>query len=248
MRNGYITGYTGFIGSELYSQLNLCPTKVDCIEREHFDYFFHFGSPSSQVLFAEDDSHIEDTIQDFLTVVKYCKKHHLKLVYPSSANVYTNLNAYSKTKTAIENIVEAYGIPFACYRIFAGYGVGEAHKKHYSSIVYQWVKDALQDKPIVIYGDGEQTRDFVYIDDIVKTISSTYQSLNGYMDIGTGVNTPFTRIVEIISKVIGKIPQVEYIGAPDKYPMQTICEQPIRDFISVEEGIKRMIFQHSVRK
>lgn len=197
-----ITGHTGFIGGALSKKLNLTPVSVNSLPRIHADYFFHFGSPSSQILFAEDDQCIRETIEDFIKVVEYCKRRHLKLIFPSSSTVYTKINSYAHTKSALEEIVQAYDIPYLALRIFAGYGPGEGHKKHYSSVIYQWVKQMMAGERPVIFGDGSQSRDFVFIDDIVKTIIENMDQ-EGAIDIGTGVSTSFIRIIEVINNQLG---------------------------------------------
>lgn len=238
---GVITGQNGFIGQYLQQRLNL--TTVEANNLPHgltADYFFHFGSPSSNVLFEEDKSHVKNTIDDFIKVVEYCKKKHIKLVFPSSANVYTNLNSYSHTKSALEQIALAYELPFVAFRIFAGYGIGEEHKKDYSSIVYQWIKQMIEGNSPTIWGDGEQTRDFIYIDDIVENIVDNLDN-QGVIDIGTGVNTPFNRVLEIINKNLGTNINPTYVGKPSNYVQETICNNPVKNFVIIEEGIERII-------
>lgn len=231
-----ITGGDGFIGKN-FSGIRVLADNLP--QRGHFDYFLHFGSPSSQILFNEDSSCIKDTIVDFIKVVEFCKKKHVKLIFPSSGTVYNNNNAYSHTKFALEEIAKAYGVNHLAIRIFAGYGAGEAHKKDYASIIYQWIKQMKNGISPEIYGDGEQTRDFVYIDDIVKTIKESFDK-TGVMDIGTGVNTPFNSIIGIINEELGTFIKPVYIKTPKNYIKDTVCLNPLKEFISVREGIKLM--------
>jgi nucleoside-diphosphate-sugar epimerase len=229
-----ITGGNGFIGKEI-SGIRVLAN--DLPKRGHFDYLLHFGSPSSQILFNEDNSCIKETIVDFIKVVEFCKKKHVKLIFPSSGTVYNKNNSYSHTKSALEEIANAYGVNYLALRIFAGYGPGEAHKKDYASIIYQWICQIKKGISPEIYGDGEQTRDFVYIDDIVKNIKENLDK-TGIMDIGTGINTPFNRIIQIINKELNTSIEPIYIKSPGNYIKETICQNPLKEFISVKEGIK----------
>lgn len=235
-----LSGHTGFIGNALIKRLGAIPVKVAELPRLHADYFFHFGSPSSQILFNENDLCIKETIEDFIKVVEFCKRRHLKLIFPSSACIYDNNNAYAHTKSALEEIVQAYDIPYLALRIFAGYGPGEAHKKHYASVVYQWVKDMQRGIQPIIYGDGTQSRDFVFIDDIVRTIAENLDT-EGHLDIGTGVNTSFNEVVATINQVLHTDIQPMYIEKPQKYVKDTPCSNPLSSFIPLHEGIARMI-------
>jgi len=235
-----ITGHTGFIGSALSQKLSLTPVSVNNLPRVHANYFFHFGSPSSQILFSENDMCIKETIEDFIKVVEYCKRRHLKLIFPSSSTIYANQNSYAHTKSALEEIVQAYGIPYLALRIFAGYGPGEGHKKHYASVIYQWVKQIIAGERPVIFGDGSQSRDFVFIDDIVRAVIENINSEGG-MDIGTGVSTSFIRIIEVINNQLGTDIEPVFVDKPKSYLEQTLCKSPLRSFVSVQDGVKQII-------
>lgn len=235
-----ITGHTGFIGKALMEKLDCVPVDVHNLPRAHADYFYHFGSPSSNILFNEDQSCIKDTIEDFIKVVEYCKKRHIKLVFPSSATVYANNNNYARTKSALEDIVEAYGVPYVAFRIFAGYGPGEGHKKHYASVIYQWCRDMKQGIAPIIYGDGEQSRDFVYIDDIVSFIIS-HKDNEGVFDIGTGRSVTFNAVVAIINDTLGTHIKPTHIPRPEQYIEETVCHNPLPTHITVRQGIAKII-------
>lgn len=225
----FITGEEGFIGSALKRELT--NMGIDG------DYFFFFGSPSSQILFNENTGCIRETIESFLDVCDYCKRHRLKLIFPSSATVYDNNNSYSRTKSALEDIVEAYGIDYLALRIFAGYGPGEGHKKDYASIIYQWCRDMKKNISPVVYGDGQQSRDFVYINDIVYGIIDNIDK-KGVIDIGTGLSTNFNEVIRVINKVLHKDIKPTYISRPVKYIDETICMNPLKAFTPLEQGIK----------
>lgn len=237
-----ITGANGFIGKALLVRFMLDNKDIKVVnaknlDRSQADYFLHFGSPSSQILFNENKSCIKETIEDFVKVVEHCRKHHIKLIFPSSATIYDNNNAYAHTKSALEEIAMAYEIPYLALRIFAGYGIGEGHKKDYASVVYQWVQMMKRGESPTIYGDGEQSRDFVYIDDIVDNIVDNLDTI-GFLDIGTGRNTTFNRLVDIINKELKTSIKPIYVGKPKNYIKETICQRPLRNFTTIEEGIK----------
>lgn len=235
-----ITGNSGFIGRALELKTNLYPVDINALPRVHAKYFFHFASPSSQILFNEDYRCISETVIDFIRVVEYCKKRHIKLIFPSSATIYNNQNSYSHTKLALEEIAKAYQIDYLALRIFAGYGLGEEHKKDYASVIYQWIKQMKKGERPVIFGDGKQTRDFVYITDIVDNIVNNLDK-SGVIDIGTGINTSFNEIVKIINKELNTNIKPKYIGKPVNYINETICKNPIKNPINIKDGIKNII-------
>ena len=231
-----IIGRNGFIGSAIAKRFkDVCP-----YPHPDSKYLFYFGSPSSQEIFKDSLDHsISETITGFLSVVRFCKKHDIKLIYPSSATVYANNNAYANCKSALENIHKAYGGKILGLRIFAGYGVGEEHKGNYASILYSFCKLMKNGEQPVIWGDGTQSRDFIYIDDLVDYIIDT-KDVRGFLDVGSGVNTQFNVIVEMINDELGTDIKAEYIDAPVNYMKETLCKEPILTKVSVRDGIKKI--------
>lgn len=230
-----ISGSTGFIGSALKKELD----KI-MIEGDHPKYFFHFGSPSSQRLFDEDYHCVSETIEGFVKVCEYCRRHRVKLIFPSSSTVYDNRLPYARTKSALEDIVEAYKLDYLALRIFAGYGPGESHKSDYASPIYQFCKDIVNNRQPTVYGDGTQSRDFVYIDDIVKTIIKNVDK-SGIIDIGTGHPYSFNEIIQMINQINHSNIKPIYVGTPSGYIKETKCINPLTEYTPIYQGIKKVV-------
>lgn len=205
-----ITGRNGFIGSEL-------------AKRDLPDGIYCFGSPSSNILFEEDVSLcMRETIDGFISMLDRCKRTGEYLVYPSSATVINKNTSYARCKAILEELHLTYGIPALGLRIAAGYGPGEAHKGNYASVVYQWCQQMKKGERPVIFGDGTQTRDFIYIDDIVDNIEIlANKHATGIVDIGTGINTSFNEVVAIINKILGTKIKPVYVPKPNQYVEST---------------------------
>jgi len=231
-------GRNGFLGSEIAKRLN----HFDTIPNRFSNRIFFFGSPSSVILFNKNiDYCFRETINSFLEVCSLAKQNNIYIVYPSSATVNNKNNSYARCKAALEEIAQGYGIKSLGLRISASYGPGEEHKGEYASIVYQWCKDMKQGKQPVIWGDGTQTRDFIYIDDVIDNIIDLADKrTEGIYEIGTGINTSLNEVVAIINKVLGTDIKPKYIPKPDSY----IQETPVKAVnckVSLEEGIKLII-------
>lgn len=245
-----ITGHRGFIGSALKKRLESDGHYVMGVNGDvsrsipdmdyEWDYFLHFGSPSSNIMFQENPSCIDTTIRGFLNVAEFCRDRQIKLIYPSSGTIYSNqMNMYSYTKLALENTHKAYRDMLGL-RIFAGYGEGEESKGKYASIIYQFAKMMKQGQRPLVWGDGEATRDYVYIDDIVDTIVDNLDR-TGFMDIGTGINTSTRDIVSIINEHLGTQIKPVYKPRPTWHADSTECSDPIEYKYSVSEGIKKLL-------
>lgn len=226
-----IMGEHGFIGKAL--------AKLDLPEGVYF-----FDSPSSGVLFDKDlDYCVSQTLNDLMHVLKYCRDHDKYLVYPSSATVYNKNTNYAHCKAAVEEIVACYPMVKSIgLRISAGYGPGEVHKGEYASVVYQWCKEMKAGKSPVIFGDGTQTRDFIYEDDIAAAIQALAQDkVTGVIDIGTGINTSFNQVVATINKVLGTDIKPTYVPKPKNYVPETVVQPVPFCKVSLEEGIRKII-------
>ncbi len=105
---------------------------------------------------------------------------------------------YASSKLASEYYCKVYsslyGIPTVVLRYFNVYGPGQSNR--YAGVITRFVNEALHGKPPIIFGDGTQTRDFVFVDDVVR---ATFASLTGRVPGGTILNIGTGRATTIIS-------------------------------------------------
>lgn len=236
-----ITGITGFIGSALNKKLRELGWETSEQLRPDVDYVFLFGSPSSNDWFGLALGYsVRETIDNFLNAVDFCRDNKIKLIYPSSGTVYEGKTPYSKTKMILDIINDIYKGDILGLRIFAGYGVGEKHKGEYASVIYQFIQEMKNNKSPVVWGDGKQTRDFIYIDDVIDSIIEN-KDLTGVVDIGTGICTSLIEIINMINEeLITKI-KPTYIPKPEQYINDTMCHNPYKFKVSLRDGIRRII-------
>ena len=232
------------------------------------DYIFHFGAPSSIILFNKDPVFaLSSSICGLNNAFEFAKSVGAeKVVYPSSGSVYgtapapqsenglTNpTNLYGITKLTCEKIAmwNFDSVPSVGLRIFAGFGPGEEHKGDYASVVTIFLNCIQKNERPVIFGDGTQNRDFVYIDDVVDAIVSSAERpiSNTVVNVGTGRNLKFNDVVQIINRLLGKRIAPIYVPKPEKYFDYTLAETSImREQLGViarspEEGIKEYLSQ-----
>jgi len=105
---------------------------------------------------------------------------------------------YASSKLASEYYCKVYaslyGIPTVVLRYFNVYGPGQSNR--YAGVITRFVNEALHGKPPMIFGDGTQTRDFVFVDDVVR---ATVASLTNRLPGGTILNIGTGRATSIIS-------------------------------------------------
>lgn len=229
-------GRNGLIGKELMKRF---PDAINYL-RKDVDTVYLFNSPSSQVLFNYAKTYCyEETVNSFLSTLEFCREYNIKLVYPSSGNVYTLQNEYAVCKKNLEVLQEKHPYKNVLgLRIFAGYG-HEEHKGEYASVVWQFLQMMKLGKRPIIFGNGEQVRDFIFLEDIVDNILK--QEGIGVVDIGTGIATSFNDLVRIINEELKTEIEPIYVDKPKSYVEEAVCKNPCDVKFSLREGIKELI-------
>jgi len=141
-----------------------------------------------------------------------------KIVVSSSAGIFGELKTipikedhsiepdspYGCTKLCEEKLslsyAKLYDMEVICLRYFNVYGPNQRYDA-YGNVIPIFAFNAQQNRPILIYGDGEQTRDFVYVDDVVQANikAAEVKGINGAFNIASGSRITINRLAEIIS-------------------------------------------------
>jgi len=115
---------------------------------------------------------------------------------------------YAVSKLAAEHYVRTIGtlwkIETVCLRIFNAYGPGQPLPPSHAPVIPQFLKQALAGGSIVTFGDGTQTRDFVYVDDVIDALEAAAVAHNvdrEVINIGGGAETRLDQLVELIGRV-----------------------------------------------
>ena len=158
-----------------------------------------------------------------------------KVVIASSSSIYGNSsgmtsedsppkkfgNFYPLTKMINEmtaKMFKDYGLEVVALRYFNTYGIGENSKGPYSSVIWKFIESIRNSKKPVIYGDGKQSRDFVYVKDVaIASLLSMEKGVPGETyNVGTGRSTAFNAIFDIVKRETGYEGEAEYVKNPLK--------------------------------
>ncbi len=127
---------------------------------------------------------------------------------------------YAVSKLASEyyvNTINAlWGIESVCLRIFNVYGPGQALPPVHAPVIPQFLRQALGGGSLVVFGDGTQTRDYVYVDDVVDALvaAATAPDVDRQViNVGSGQETSVNQLVETIEHVVGHNVQVLHVHA-----------------------------------
>ena len=194
-----------------------------------------------------------------------CKEAGVKkVVFASSSSVYGDsqaekqnefaepkpLSPYALSKLKGERLCNQYTSCFdvAILRYFNVYGSNQNVNSMYSVAVPSFIDNARKNLPLTIYGDGEQTRDFVFVDDVVTaTINACLSDMVGVYNVGIGIGTSINTLASTIIWLLSSDSEIIYEAARKGDPRHTCAD--IRKLIDsgyvpscgLRYGLKRTI-------
>lgn len=195
---------------------------------DKLDYVFHLAAPASPEFYYSDPINTFATIvKGTWNVVDYILKFDVPCIYTSTSEVYGdplqhpqtesywgNVNpiglrsCYDEGKRASEALIFDYirckGARIKVVRVFNTYGP-YMHPRD-GRVVSNFIMQALQDKPITIYGDGSQTRSFQYVDDLVNALCllmNVEEDFHGPINLG---NPDEFTILKLAKEILSMIP------------------------------------------
>ena len=231
------------------------------------DIVFHLGMPSSSPMYKENPLLVGSAINDAITIFEFARNSGAKVIFASSSSLYNGLptpqredmnigvtDYYTETKLCIERIAELYhklhGLDSVVLRFFSVYGPNERAKGMYANIVSQFLWELQNGRAPIIYGDGKQTRDFVYVRDVVQACTLVMKKdVSGVFNVGTGVSHSFNDVVNILNAELGMNIEPQHIKNPvQNYVPHTLADiTKIKDVLgyhpkySLKQGIRELI-------
>lgn len=167
-------------------------------------------------------------------VLDACKNHQVKkLIVASSAAVYGDsqlgvklnesskvnpISPYGESKAVMEQEIRKftsnYNIDCVILRFFNIFGPGQSSE--YAGVITKFINRIVENKPLQIYGDGMQTRDFVAIQDVVDSVhNAILYGKNGTYNIASGKSITINELAEFMISLSGKNLKIEHV-APKK--------------------------------
>ena len=237
-----LTGYKGFIGSNLVKKLSahtiigvdlkdgnnvLDSNYINALfEFYHFDAVIHLAAiPGVGYSITHSEEVLHNNIIGLDVLAKAAIKHNVKhFIYASSSSIYgddgTQKSPYAVSKATNELQAAMYSnlsdMKFTGLRFFTVYGEGIRQ----DLAISKFIKAIKNDKPLYVYGDGTQSRDFTYIDDICEAIKLILESdkewKNEVFDVGYGESTTVNELIDILKELIN--PSFDKVIYLDKKP------------------------------
>lgn len=232
-----------------------------------FDFVFHYAAVVGVKRTLEHPLWVLNDIKGIENVLNLSKNTGVeRFFFSSSSEVYgepfehpqnentTPLNSklpYAVVKNVAEAYIRSYqkefGLDYTIFRFFNTYGP----KQSEDFVVKKFIKLALNNENITLYGDGSQTRTFCFIDDNIRaTASCLFENkfVNDTLNIGSDIEMTIKELAELVIKVTKSNSQIEFLPAleegdmtrrrPDISKMKTLISN---QFTPLEEGISNII-------
>ena len=227
-----------------YRQMDILDKNaLEDLKSQKIDEIYHFACPASPIHYQKDAVYttrvsVEGTLnmlelaRHFDSPILFSSTSEVygdPLVHPQREDYYGNVNpngirsCYDEGKRCAESLCmdyhRQYGVKVKIIRIFNTYGprmsVGDGR------VVSNFIVQALRNEPITIYGDGSQTRSFMYIDDLLEgmvRMMATADEVTGPVNIGNPEETTVSQLAAMILEKTGSSSQVKYQKLPSDDP------------------------------
>jgi len=203
-------------------------------------WIFHLACRTILTCAADPLADVEVNAVSTLRLLEFLRREASprlqRFVYTSSTSIYGNcrhiptdeldppniLNHYAATKLLGEHYTmlysTAYGLPTTCVRYSNLYGPGQSTRNPYCGVIGKFIEAALDGRPLTIHGDGEQTRDYTYVDDAVEATvlaAVSPQALGDAFNIATGVETSVNTLAMHVKALVGGNVAIEHVDRRD---------------------------------
>lgn len=247
---------------------------VPIFARYNFDYVFHYAAVVGVKRTLENPIRVLNDIEGIKNILSLSKNSGVKRVfYSSSSEVYgepfeipqnentTPLNSrlpYAIVKNVGEaffkSYYQEYGLEYTIFRFFNTYGPNQSE----DFVVPRFLKAALKNEPITLYGDGLQTRSFCYVEDNIETCIKAMESdecVNDVLNVGSDKEMTILDLANKIIEMTNSKSPIIHLPAleegdmtrrcPDTSKMKKILK---RESISLEDGINKLVDFYENRK
>lgn len=219
-----VTGHKGFIGQRVYKELANMGHDVtgldlkenmnilDSLPNESFDYVFHLAARVT-TSHEKPSLTLEHNVLTTSRLLEWSKRNGIRrFIFSSSSSVVGDGNgpmspyALHKSMSEQECLLYSriYGMETVCLRYFNVFSEEQEPGGTHSSIICRWKEMIKAGRPLKIYGDGEQTRDFIHVDDVCSAniffMKHGREMKGDVFDIGTGVSISVNDLKSMVTK------------------------------------------------
>ncbi len=249
------------------NNLNEVKNNLECFK---VDFIFHFAALVGVKRTIDNPISVLKDIHGFDNILNFAVEFNVKKIFfSSSSEVYgepveipqneitTPLNSrlpYSVVKNLgevyLRSFYKCYNLDYTIFRFFNTYGPSQSD----DFVIMKFLKKAINNEPITIFGEGNQTRTFCYIDDNIDTIYTIYKNnllTNSIINIGNNVEMSILNVAKLIIDITNSKSEIIHLAPleegdmtrrkPDNTIMKNILN---RELIDLKTGIKNIIISN----
>jgi len=233
-----ITGHKGYIGGHLFNILKGTENTVHgidlkegddiihCLPDEDYDIVFHLAALPRVQFSVENPSYtMRHNVYATSVLLEWAKSHKVKrFIFSSSSAIYGD-NGFPNSPYGLHKLLsekecqlysQIYGLDTVCLRYYNVYSKDQEYGGSYSTVISAWMEMVRTGAPLRIDGDGEQTRDFVHVEDVVNAniFCMDYKDKfsGSCYDVGSGQTFSLNDIRSMIAEEI----DAHFITAPPR--------------------------------
>ena len=194
---------------------------------ESFDLCYHLAALARiQPSFDDPMETFRVDTQGVMVVAEWARQNNVKVVYSGSSSKWCNpeTSPYATCKKLGEDVLKmyrtAYGCDFEIARFYNVYGPNELVDGKWAAVIGIWRKQIEEGKPITIISDGDQRRDFTYVDDICDALYKIGMEDKKHEDaweLGTGMNYSINEVFGFFQEAFGELEKVHLPDVPGNY-------------------------------
>ena len=248
---------------------DICQTDLLDAAMKGTDYVFHLAALWLLQCYEYPRAAFDVNIRGTFNVLESCVRNGIKkLIYSSSASVYgdavhipmtedhpfNNRTFYGATKIAGEQMCRAfyhrYGVDYVGLRYMNVYGARQDYKGAYIAVIMKILDRLDRGLPPLIYGDGSQAYDFIYVSDVARANVCALKSnaTDEFYNIGMGTQTTIKELCELVLEITGAEVEIQYEAAGQTFVVNRVgsTEKAKRDLgfeaeVDLQEGLARLI-------
>lgn len=219
-------------------------------------------------MYKENYNLIGELVNEFLHVLSLTRELDVKMVWASTSSMYNGnptpwneempilvKDYYAEARYYLERLAKLhydwFGVKTNAMRFFSVYGPKEEAKKQYANLVSQFLWAMRDGERPVLYDDGEQRRDFIYVEDLIKGLELAMNSSidNDVFNLGTGRSYSLLELVDILNDKMGKDLEPTFVENNIMgYVQETLADTKktsdilkFKSKTSLEEGIEKLL-------
>jgi len=248
---------------------DICQTDILDSAMKGIDYVIHLAALWLLQCYEYPRAAFDVNIRGTFNVLEACVNNKIKkLIYSSSASVYgdaikipmteehpfNNKTFYGATKVAGEQMCRAfyhrYGLPYVGLRYMNVYGPRQDYRGAYVAVIMKILDRLDQGLPPIVYGDGSQAYDFIYVTDCARANLCAISSdrTDAFYNVGRGIQTSIKELTEMILEITGSKLKIQYEPQGTTFVKNRVgstkrAEREIgfKAFIGLEEGLEKLI-------